>query len=115
MGKYAIAFRPHCASKAFANDESVKNINPRSDVLNKPVETIEETLSRVGAAAYDSPVSASLHGVQIKNLKASEYDRSVTHIHDQLWKRSNIGFLTLDPVRRLAVLFYPRITVNLVQ
>ena len=72
MGKYEIAFRPLCASIAFANDKSVQNINPRSDVLNKPVETIEETLSCVGATAYDSPVSASVHGVQIKNLKASE-------------------------------------------
>ena len=58
-------------SGVFKNHESVENIYPRSNVLNKPVETIEETLSCVGAAAQNSPVSASIHGVQIQNLKAS--------------------------------------------
>jgi hypothetical protein len=52
-------------------NESVQNVNPRSDVLNQPVETVEEAISCVRAAAHNLPMSISVHAIQIQNLKAS--------------------------------------------
>jgi hypothetical protein len=48
---------------------SVQDVDPRSDVLDQPVESLEKPLSGVSAAAHDLPVPAAVHHFQIQNLK----------------------------------------------
>jgi len=48
---------------------SVQDVDPRSHVLDQPVESLEKPLSCVSAAAHNLPVPAAVHHFQIQNLK----------------------------------------------
>lgn len=70
MGSYTFSLRPEDARAAsFCRWRSVEHVDPRSDVLKHPVETIEKPLSGVSAAGSDLPMPASVHPFQIQNLK----------------------------------------------
>jgi hypothetical protein len=50
---------------------SVEDVDAGGNVLNQPVETLEQTLAAVRAAPHDLPVPVLVHHFKVQNLKST--------------------------------------------
>jgi hypothetical protein len=73
---------------------SVQDVDPRSDVLDQPVESLEKPLSGVSAAAHDLPVPAAVHHFQIQNLKGRKASQPAVEkaINEFRWRTALSAF-----------------------